>query len=444
MTQQSLDIIPDELLKTKLLRNGFWMYFFAFIAAPTGYIVKLIIARSLSVEEIGIFYSVLGLVSLLIPYHDLGLSEALQYYIPRYLINKDYDKTKSIAIYTLLAQLISWLAIGVVLFMASWWLASHYFHNIIAWQLLQYFSLYFVLYSVSKALESFFLATQHIKRSQWLWALRMRTIVVFVILAICTDNLTLQNFTIIWLIWVIVKIIVGAIGFNKLFGNILRSAKTLRSKQLFSQQWKYGIWVMFGAWAGTLLGEVNQQFALFLWAWAAAQWAYYLSFHTIATTITWPLIAYLFPLLNELYTRNHETKIRHLHRLLFLWVIAFGIIGWVLGYFLSEPVAVLLFGEWFREAWVLFTHYAPFVFTIPLYGILFQDIASRGLVKQRVWVLAIALLVNAWASYYFVTQTSLWLTWLVYAQLLGSFTLIVWGWRWRKRTPKKKQKNLPE
>ena len=132
MESQELDIIPDELLKTKLMRNGFWMYFLAFIAAPSGYIIKLLIARSLSVEEIGIFYSVLGLVSLLAPYHDLGLTEALQYYIPRYLIAKDYDKTKSIALYTLLAQLISGIVIGAGLWIGSGRLATHYFDSALA------------------------------------------------------------------------------------------------------------------------------------------------------------------------------------------------------------------------------------------------------------------------------------------------------------------------
>ena len=101
------DFIPDELLKTKLLRNGFWMYFFAFLVAPTGYIIKLVIAQSLSVEEIGIFYSAMGVVMILSAYNDLGLTEALQYYLPRYLIAKDFDKTKSIALYTLLLQLCS-------------------------------------------------------------------------------------------------------------------------------------------------------------------------------------------------------------------------------------------------------------------------------------------------------------------------------------------------
>lgn len=67
----------------------------------------MIIAGSLSVEEIGLFYSILGLVTILSAYNDLGLTEALQYFLPRYLIAHDYIKAKSIWLYTLLLQLAS-------------------------------------------------------------------------------------------------------------------------------------------------------------------------------------------------------------------------------------------------------------------------------------------------------------------------------------------------
>ena len=79
------DIIPDEPLQWKLVRNSVWLYFFTFLIAPAGYIIKLIVARELSVEDIGLFYSILWLIGIISTYNDLGLTEALQYYIPHYL-----------------------------------------------------------------------------------------------------------------------------------------------------------------------------------------------------------------------------------------------------------------------------------------------------------------------------------------------------------------------
>ncbi|MEI7477154.1 MAG: hypothetical protein WCJ81_01020 [bacterium] len=69
-----------------------------------------------------------------------------------------------------------------------------------------------------------------------------------------------------------------------------------------------------------------------------------------------------------------------------------------MAYYLAEPVAVLLYGETFRQAGTLFRYFSPFIFTIPLMGILLQDIASRGMVKQRVVAIVLSLCINVLIS----------------------------------------------
>ncbi|AKH33177.1 hypothetical protein XF24_00854 [candidate division SR1 bacterium Aalborg_AAW-1] len=421
------DHFPDELLQKKLMRNGFWMYFFAFLIAPTGYLIKIMIAGTLSVEQIGLFYSVLGIISILAAYNDLGLTEALQYYLPHYLIDKKYNESKSIFVYTLILQLVSGILIGSGLFFGAEWLSIHYFKNISTLPLLEFFSLYFILLNISQALNSFFIATQQVKRSQGLEAIRMRTVVVGTGALLVGGYLSLTTFTLLWIGGVIVACLIGFLGLHKLFGGLFTQGKILWDKELFDKQRKYGIWVMIGAGTGTLFGQINQQFALYyLGAQAAGYWSYYLSFYTIVGIVTNPLINYLFPLLNELYKKGHQSKIDHLFKLLFIGIVIFGVVGGIAGYFLAQPIAVLLFGEQFRQSGALFQHYAPFLFTIPLFGILFQDIASRGLVKQRVWILALGLLANTIAS--FILGHKFGLTGLVYAQLIGNIVLIIGGW----------------
>lgn len=76
-----------------------------------------------------------------------------------------------------------------------------------------------------------------------------------------------------------------------------------------------------------MLGQVNQQFALYFFGTqAAGYWTNYLSFYTIVSVVTGPLIAYLFPLLNELYKKGEEQKVKLLYRYLFIGIILFGII----------------------------------------------------------------------------------------------------------------------
>jgi O-antigen/teichoic acid export membrane protein len=110
-----MDLIPNEPLKDKLLRNGFRLYFFQFLVAPAGYLIKMMVSRELSVEDIGLFYSIMGLIGIISVYNDLGLTEALQYYLPHYFIDKEYSKAKTIIIFTWLVQFISGILVAGIL-----------------------------------------------------------------------------------------------------------------------------------------------------------------------------------------------------------------------------------------------------------------------------------------------------------------------------------------
>jgi O-antigen/teichoic acid export membrane protein len=65
------------------------------------------ISRELSVEDIGLFYSIMGVIGVIATYNDLGLTEALQYYIPHYFIDKEYSKAKTIIVFTRIMQFLS-------------------------------------------------------------------------------------------------------------------------------------------------------------------------------------------------------------------------------------------------------------------------------------------------------------------------------------------------
>ncbi|MDP2670824.1 MAG: hypothetical protein Q8O99_08300 [bacterium] len=49
-------------------------------------------------------------------YNDLGLTEALQYYLPKYRIEKKYNEYKTILLSTLGIQVISGFVIAGILF----------------------------------------------------------------------------------------------------------------------------------------------------------------------------------------------------------------------------------------------------------------------------------------------------------------------------------------
>ena len=86
MVSLSKELLKDETLAKKLITKGFWVYFFTFFTAPIGYLLRMLVSNTLTVAEVGIFYSVLGLMALIATYNDLGLTESLMYFIPKHWI----------------------------------------------------------------------------------------------------------------------------------------------------------------------------------------------------------------------------------------------------------------------------------------------------------------------------------------------------------------------
>jgi len=66
-----MTLLKEETLAKKLITKGSLVYIFAFLIAPTGYFIRVLASNTLSVEEIGIFYSILGLITILSAYNDL-------------------------------------------------------------------------------------------------------------------------------------------------------------------------------------------------------------------------------------------------------------------------------------------------------------------------------------------------------------------------------------
>lgn len=145
-TSKTTDLLQDETLSKKLIQKGFWLYFFSFLMGPAGYLIRMMITNSgsVSVADIGIFYSIISLINFLNAYNDLGLTESLQYFLPRFWIKKQYNHIKTTIWLSLGAQLCTALLIGVLLFFGADRLALNYFHSESAATILKRFCFYFL------------------------------------------------------------------------------------------------------------------------------------------------------------------------------------------------------------------------------------------------------------------------------------------------------------
>lgn len=101
---------------SRLLRKNIWLYFFSFLIAPTGYIVKIVISNSVSVEELGTLYAVMSLMTILGSYNDFGMTESLNYFLPKHIHDKDSKKITNTFAIALFTNLCTSFTISILLF----------------------------------------------------------------------------------------------------------------------------------------------------------------------------------------------------------------------------------------------------------------------------------------------------------------------------------------
>ncbi len=425
-----LEIQQDIPLKEKLLKKGFWLYFFAFLIAPTGYIIKLIAARTMWVEDIGLFYSILGLIGIIASYNDLGLTESLQYFLPRYLIDKDYSKAKSLLVTTWVIQFVSGAIIWGILRIMAPWLAEHYFQSSQALLVLRRFCLYFLVVNLFQVMQSLFLAAQDTKMSNGIDAARMWIMLWVLIVIRRRDSATVNIMTMTYarIIGLIIGIGIALVIFWRRFGQMMREYPMVWDRWLVRERLWYAWWIFLWTNASALFNQVDQQFALyFLGKEAAWYWTIYLSLLTAVYLITSPLSSYLFPLVNELVTKNHQDKLQLLMRYIGFWLVWCVIIVWLWVYFLGPRAATLLFGPQFALSGRLFAFAAPFVMFGPAIWFAFQYLAGMGKAKQRVQILWVWLIVNIIASLLLIWPYEL--QWLILSMALSYVVMglgVIW------------------
>ena len=130
-------------------KDVFWdsTYYFSglVLAAIVAYLTKLLLVRTLTVEEYGLFFAVFTFVIFFATFRGLGISSGLVRYLAEYNTKKKYGAIKSLILGSTLLQLIVSLLVVVVMWALAPWLAETYFGHEEAVWLLRLLSFYLPL-----------------------------------------------------------------------------------------------------------------------------------------------------------------------------------------------------------------------------------------------------------------------------------------------------------
>ncbi len=389
------ELLADQPLGKKLIKKWFWLYIFTLFIWPAAYFTRVLISNTISVDDVGIIYSILWFITILSAYHDLWFTEALQYHLPKYRIQKKYNAFKTSIYMTLIIQGISWLIIAFLLFFWANYLSSHYFHSSESAHIIKIFCLYFLGINFFNMFHSIYIAFQDIIQYKLIEFINSYVTLGFTFCFFLLWALNIVNFAWAWIIGIWVALVISFMFFIKKYSYTLAKWDIERDSELLKKQMKYAFRVFIGTNVALLLSQLDQQFVMyFLWAKAAWYYTNYIGLMLSFSILTWPILGYIFPLTTELIEKKQHEKIRQIKNMFYKYASLFAISVSCLFLVLGQEIAMILFGEKFIYSWILLQYSAIFLIFNVLFGINFWFLAGMGKVKQRAKIIFLGLIIN--------------------------------------------------
>ncbi|GHW02694.1 hypothetical protein AGMMS50249_4800 [candidate division SR1 bacterium] len=408
-----LELLADETLSKKLITKGFWSYFFAFLVAPIGYILRMLISGSVSVSDIGIFYSILGLMGMISAYNDLGLTEAMQYFIPKFWIKGEKAKAKLVIYASFAMQLLTGILIFILLYSGADWLAVHHFHDPVAAQIIKTLAFYFFGLNILTLCTTMFVSFQDTFSQGISNAIVQFCNLIFTIIFRATASLTIQNYAIVRITGVGIGCIASLIIVWRKYKHVIlpnflyKLFPALDTKHpnhpefgfdkisVLKEHFRYALRVFLVANVSTLLGNVDQQVIVnVLGAESAGFFSNFQSLLVVFTIVVAPLFNFLFPVTTELITKKETEKFGLLQRIMYSYFGGFAVM--IAGFFVvfGQEIAVFLFGESFRFSGYMLQRAAPCLIFNCWALISLNILAGLGKIKARLGVVSAALIIN--------------------------------------------------
>lgn len=395
MSRQESKILKDETLWEKLIKKWFWLYFFSFLVAPAAYLIKLFISNSISVADVWVLYSVISLISLLNTYNDLWLTESLQYFLPRFLIKKQYNFAKTSIYLSLAVQIFTALVIACILWFIAPWLATHYFHSESAIIALKYFCFYFLWINLFQTLQSIFIAIQDTFSNQLIDFVRQWSIVWFTMLFFFTWKASVEWYSLNWILWLWIWIIVALILFRKKYGKELLQGRFEYDKSVAKEYVKYALWCFIWLEISVVFGNLIQQFVIiFLWAEPAWYYSNFTSLFAIVNILVWPILQLVFPMVSEIIAKNDDGKLKLIYSFFYTYISLAIILLISFLVPLGKDVGYILLWTKFAFSGILLSYWVIFTWFTIFSWFNFNVLAGMWKIRQRVKFMWIALIVS--------------------------------------------------
>tara|TARA_Y100000310_G_C20698261_1_gene827258 strand:+ start:3376 stop:4863 length:1488 start_codon:yes stop_codon:yes gene_type:complete len=232
------------------------VFIISIFSAFFAYLVRLLLARNLSIEEFGLFYSVFSFLGLLSTFKSLGIDKSLNKFISEFKTKDQFESIKSSILFAFFVQIITNTIIIFGIYFIAAYLSVNFFKNPNAVSLLKLMAIAFYIDSFVSVLKFTFQGYKKMKYFAGIDLIRMVLLLVIIFIGF-QFNLGLNSPIIAYLITPLFLIgIFGYILIFKVFPNFLKISSKF-NKNLVKKLSKYGIFLMATQVGGIILGHTD-------------------------------------------------------------------------------------------------------------------------------------------------------------------------------------------
>lgn len=315
------------------------------LAVFLGYLVRVILARILTVEDFGLFYAVFSFLGLLGVFKSIGQDQAIVKFIPEFLHKKRNDLVKSSILYTTATILITNIVVITAIYLLSGYLSVNFFHSPNADVVLKLMAIAFLIDSFVLSLKSIFQGFQKMGYYGSIDLVRM-----VLILAIILTGLKL-NYGIMLPVYAYILtplVLLPVFSFvlvKRVFPEFIRS-KFIFHMETLKKLFKYGFYVITTNTGLIILGYTDT-IVLTYFSGLKSVALYSIAFPTANALSYFPkaIVGILVPLTAELWVKGRKEMIGAGIELLYKYSIMVIVPAVFFILSLTDMIVIILFGE---------------------------------------------------------------------------------------------------
>jgi O-antigen/teichoic acid export membrane protein len=271
-----------------------------------GFLLRVLLARTLSVAEYGLFYAVFSLVSIFGMFRDIGVGQALVKYIPEFTVSEQFDEVKSSMAILITVQILLTFPIGMTLFFMSDRIALTVFGTQGASQVIKILGIWFFAMTFFYTFQPTFQGFQNMPMYACMEFCSIFFVLIFAIVFLDILHLGLGGVALAYLASSFALAILGLAIFLRIYPHVLKG-KARITKQLILKLLKFslpiflsGLGIFVLTYTDTIMIAIfrsMEEVGFYQAAQPAARALWYLP---MAVTVV------LFPMISELWVRREE------------------------------------------------------------------------------------------------------------------------------------------